>query len=208
MEFQEIDHRSVIQGRKEILQRRHPEATGIILYYLLVKDLIQGGIKLLYGKYILRGAEVGNYVSVFKRLLLKNEGHITIGDFTKIWSKIERTKIFIQKGARLTIGQNTFINGAFISVETLVQIGNHVDIAPYVMILDSQLPASLGTNSQKPASIIIGDHSWIATGAIIIRGVKIGEGAVVAAGSVVTKDVPPFTLVGGNPAKFIRNLRP
>lgn len=208
MEFQEIENRSVIQGRKEILQRRHPEATGLGLYFLLVKDLIQGGIKLLHGKYILRGAEVGNYVSVYKSLLLKNKGQVKIGDFTKISSNIERTKIFVEKDAILTIGQNTVVNGAFISVESFVQIGNHVHIGPYVMIMDSQLPPNYNNNSSKPSSIIIGDHTWIATGAIIIRGVTIGEGAVVAAGSVVTKDVPPFTLVGGIPAKFIRNLRP
>lgn len=52
--------------------------------------------------------------------------------------------------------------------------------------------------------IIIMDNVWVATGAIILPGVKIGEGAVVAAGAVVTKDVEPWTVVGGNPAKFIK----
>ena len=54
----------------------------------------------------------------------------------------------------------------------------------------------------KPISV--GDAAWIATGAIILPGVTIGEGAVVAAGAVVTKDVEPWTVVGGNPAKFIK----
>jgi len=49
---------------------------------------------------------------------------------------------------------------------------------------------------------------WIATRSIILRGVTIGEGAVVAAGAVVTKDVAPYTLVGGIPARTIKNLRP
>lgn len=51
----------------------------------------------------------------------------------------------------------------------------------------------------------VGNDVWIGNGAIIIAGVTIGEGAIVAAGSVVTKDVPPCTIVGGNPAHFIKN---
>lgn len=52
--------------------------------------------------------------------------------------------------------------------------------------------------------IIIGDNVWVASRAIIIPGVKIGEGAVIAAGAVVTKDVEPWTVVGGNPARFLK----
>lgn len=55
------------------------------------------------------------------------------------------------------------------------------------------------------APITIKDHVWITTNSIISRGVTIGKGAVVAAGSNVVKDVEPWTVVGGNPAKFIKN---
>jgi acetyltransferase-like isoleucine patch superfamily enzyme len=53
---------------------------------------------------------------------------------------------------------------------------------------------------------VIEKNVWIATGAIIIGGVTVGENAVIAAGSVVTKDIPPNTLAGGNPAKVIRSI--
>ena len=56
----------------------------------------------------------------------------------------------------------------------------------------------------KESSIRIQDNCWIATGAMILSGVTVGEGAVVAAGAVVTKDVEPWTVVAGNPAKFIK----
>ena len=53
--------------------------------------------------------------------------------------------------------------------------------------------------------IIIGDDVWLGTGVIVTKGVNIGDGAIVAAGSVVTKDIPPNTVFAGSPAKFIRN---
>ena len=52
--------------------------------------------------------------------------------------------------------------------------------------------------------IIIEDDVWIGTGAIILKGVTVGEGAIIAAGAVVTKDVPPYSIYGGNPASFIK----
>lgn len=57
-------------------------------------------------------------------------------------------------------------------------------------------------------AIIIEDEVWLGANSIILSGVTIGKGAIVAAGSVVTKDVPPYTIVGGNPAKFIKNRVP
>ena len=63
---------------------------------------------------------------------------------------------------------------------------------------------SLSMNTPKSKPIIIQDDVWIGRRAIILKGVTIGEGAVVAAGSIVTKDVPPHTLVAGNPAKIIK----
>ena len=62
-----------------------------------------------------------------------------------------------------------------------------------------------GTEILKP--VAIGNNVWIGCKAIILKGVTIGEGAVVAAGSVVTKDVAPFTLVAGNPARVIREVK-
>jgi acetyltransferase-like isoleucine patch superfamily enzyme len=59
----------------------------------------------------------------------------------------------------------------------------------------------------KSGEIIIGDNAWLATRSMVLKGVSIGEGATVAAGSVVTKDVAPYTLVGGIPAKLIRKLQ-
>ena len=72
------------------------------------------------------------------------------------------------------------------------------------MIRDSNNHKIIKEGYVTDAPIIIGDHVWIGVGATILSGVTIGEGAVIAAGAVVTKDVPPRTLVGGVPAKIIR----
>ncbi|MNW06569.1 putative acetyltransferase [compost metagenome] len=70
------------------------------------------------------------------------------------------------------------------------------------MISDTDYHQIEGTVSTKP--IVIGDEVWIGCKSIILKGVTIGNGAVVAAGSVVTKDVEPYTLVAGIPAKVIK----
>lgn len=64
--------------------------------------------------------------------------------------------------------------------------------------------ASGNVDSESKGSIIIGNDVWVGAGAIILSGVNIGDGAIVAAGAVVTHDVPAYSIVGGNPAKVIR----
>ncbi|EGJ30486.1 MULTISPECIES: DapH/DapD/GlmU-related protein [Moorena] len=89
-----------------------------------------------------------------------------------------------------------------------IHIGNDVSIGPEATIL------TLGHDPQSPSfgdrggDVIIGDRVWIAYRAIILPSVKIGEGAVIGAGSVVTKDVEPYTIVAGNPARLIRKRNP
>lgn len=82
-------------------------------------------------------------------------------------------------------------------------IGDNVCIASYVRIITGSHDAQSPTFSAVFKPVIIEDYAWICTGAMILQGVTIGKGAVVAAGAVVTEDVPPFTIVGGVPAKPI-----
>lgn len=87
-----------------------------------------------------------------------------------------------------------------------ITIGRNAHIGPEVLIRDSD-SHSTGEGGRPPTQpVTIGDHVWIGLRAIILKGVTIGDGAVVAAGSIVTKDVAPHTLVGGNPARFIREV--
>lgn len=86
-----------------------------------------------------------------------------------------------------------------------VTIGRDAHIGPEVLIRDSD-SHSTGEGRTPTRPITIGDHVLIGTRAMILKGVTIGDGAVVAAGSIVTKDVEPRTMVAGNPARFIRNV--
>lgn len=117
---------------------------------------------------------------------------------------------FYATGGRHTeVGRNVFINQncTFYDLGGL-QIADDVMIGPNVSLITSGHP--LAPSERRAAvtarPIVIGRNAWIAAGATIIGGVTVGENAVVAAGSVVTRDIPPNTLVGGNPARVIREI--
>lgn len=114
-------------------------------------------------------------------------------------------------GNRITIGDNTVINRfTYLDGRAPLYIGNNVNISHYALIQtlthDPQNPQFI--TLEKPVAIM--DHAWIGARAIIMPGVTVGEGAVVAAGAVVSRDVEPYTIVGGVPARRIgrrsRNL--
>ena len=102
------------------------------------------------------------------------------------------------------IGDDTIIGDhAFLDGRAPLTIGSHTDIASSVMIYNSEHDLEKEDFSARTEPVEIGDYVFIGPRAIILPGVKIGKGAVVAAGAVVTKDVPDFTIVGGVPAKEI-----
>ncbi|RCW48866.1 acyltransferase [Paenibacillus prosopidis] len=111
------------------------------------------------------------------------------------------------KKAKIEIGDYTFINRrSEIRCKEQVKIGNNCAISWDVSIIDTDYHQLSGTESTKP--VFIGDKVWIGCKSTILKGITIGNGAVVAAGSVVTKDVEPYTLVAGVPAKEVkRNVK-
>lgn len=104
----------------------------------------------------------------------------------------------------IKIGRDTIVGDhAFFDGRDKLTVGDHVDIASEVMIYNSEHDLSSEDFVATVAPVEIGDYVFIGPRAIIMPGVKIGNGAVVAAAAVVTKDVPEFTIVGGIPAKEI-----
>lgn len=111
-------------------------------------------------------------------------------------------RVFNPRGIK--IGEGTIIGYAsFIDGRDSVKIGSHTDIASEVMIYSSQHDLGSEDFHAISAPVSIGNYVFVGPRAIILPGVTIGDGAVVAAGAVVTKDVEPSAIVGGVPAKVI-----
>lgn len=129
---------------------------------------------------------------------------------------------FEKKSARLTVGDRTFIGRGVASIAHDVEIGSDVMIAWGVTITDHNSHSLRFSERQRDveqwhrgnkdwsgvnvAKVKVCDKAWIGFNASLLEGVTVGEGAIVGAGAVVTKDVPPWTIVAGNPARIIREL--
>ena len=112
-------------------------------------------------------------------------------------------------GRNLRFGRDVFVNHGCTAMDLGgIEIGDDVLIGPNVQLISSGHPLDPATRRRSitTAPIRIGRGVWLAAGATVLQGVTVGEDAVVAAGAVVTKDVPPRTLVAGVPARVVRSL--
>lgn len=142
----------------------------------------------------------------FKAVLLRWAG-VKVGNNVRICSSAK-----ILGNGCLTIGDNTWIgHEALIICSSSIIIGSNVDIAPRVFIgtgtheIDMNTVGIAGKGINK--DIVIEDGCWLGAGSIILPGVVMGEKTVVAAGAVVNKSIDSYILVGGVPARIIRDLR-
>jgi acetyltransferase-like isoleucine patch superfamily enzyme len=153
------------------------------------------------------------------RFLMLGDGFIKIGANFHCVSNRKRSVITLFSPCHLTvidqgqilIGNNVGLNGTTIVSKLKVSIGNNSMIGPNTIIVDhdshSIWPPTSRWNKQGVASeIIIENDVWIGMNCIILKGVKVGNGSVVAAGSIVLKDVEPNSLYAGNPAVKIKTL--
>lgn len=162
--------------------------------------------------------DVGENSSFEETGIIKKDGcALSIGSDSMISGRV----IFEREQAKVNIGSRVFMNGTIVCANN-VSIGDDVLIAWGVTVVDHDSHSLCFSERKndvvnwkrgikkwdhvKMGEVSIGNKVWIGFNSIILKGLKIGEGAVVGAGSVVTKDVPPWTLVAGNPAKIIRVL--
>lgn len=154
-----------------------------------------------------------------RNTLFSSNNFINIGAKSMIMSK----NVFAKENAQIVIGNQTFISGGtMLHCAKSIIIGDDVLISWGCTLVDNN-SHSVNFKERKNdlmdwfngkkdwskvamAPIIIEDKAWIGFNTIILKGVSIGEGAIVAAGSVITKDVEPYTMVGGNPATLIKRL--
>jgi maltose O-acetyltransferase len=154
----------------------------------------------LRARWLFRRCQVGERVSVQGKVRVVADGRVLIGDRVQFWEGIIATEIVCAPGAELSIGALTLFNyGTSVRAARSVQIGARCMFGSMVIVRDEA--------HGRVAPVTIGEDVWVAHGAIIEPGVTVGNGAVVAAGSVVVSDVPPAMLAIGNPA-ICRPLRP
>lgn len=183
----------------------------------------------LYFKMI--GIEFGKNMQVFDKISVSGHGEVIIGDnfvFTSgsginpICRNICGCIHTETDDSKITIGNNVGISSACIWAQTSITIGDNVNIGGDCLIMDSdahphdfikrrkEFAVKIGIENymreipSKP--IIIGDDCWLGARCIILKGVNIGARSIIAAGSVVTKDVPEDCIAAGNPAKVLKKM--
>jgi acetyltransferase-like isoleucine patch superfamily enzyme len=147
----------------------------------------------------------GKFLQANKHIqVIKKNCTVELGDYVKIFSNVKLSVTGGEGKALLKIGNHASIgNRTEIHCGKEITIGDNCIIAWDVVIMDWDYHRLNGkVPVRKP--VHIEDNVWIGCRAIILKGVTIGKGSVVAAGSVVTRDVPPNTLVAGNPAKIVK----
>lgn len=160
---------------------------------------------------------------LFARLLTHSQnGQIIIGNGFKCNNNITSNSIGLiqpcvfnisHRGSSIIIGNNVGISGSTINATTTITIGDNVMIGSGCLITDTDSHPlhwkdrlEVRNERIRQAPITIEDNVFIGARSIILKGVTIGKGAVVGAGSVVSRDVPPFAIVCGNPAKIVKYI--
>lgn len=148
-------------------------------------------------------------VSIGRRLVLRSSrGSNSIGVFQPV---VLRTLL---PNSRLVIGDDVGMSGSAVVAAKSIVIGNRVLLGSGALIIDNDLhpldPMQRARSEERSGArpVVIEDDVFVGARAVILKGVVIGEGAVVGAAAVVTTSVAPFTVVAGNPARQVRQIRP
>ena len=157
----------------------------------------------------LRGVDVvGPHARTLGRPRIENLGRMEMGRHILLRSVNVPVELATGPEGVLRIGDGVRLNyGVSIAAQQEVVIGHRARIGPYVMIVDSDFHDPYLRSRRPPARpVIIEDDVWIGAKASVLRGVRVGRGAIIGTGAVVTRDVEPFTIVAGVPARVVATL--
>lgn len=163
----------------------------------------------LNARWHLRHADrLGGRVTLRGRPSIVNDGTMTFGDRVRLVSTVATLELVSLPGGHLEIGNNVFINyGSSLVAGAHVVIGDDCLIGTHVMVMDCdfhRVEDKAWDTTGDP--IVLEERVWLGNRSMVLKGVRIGHDAVVAAGSLVTHDVPPRTVVAGVPSRIIRSF--
>ena len=142
------------------------------------------------------------------RVFVENHGRIEIGERVRIEARTIPVELVAWRGGKLSVGEGTYLNyGVSLSAHREVRIGKNCLIGNYSVVMDSDYhDLADRTRPGEAAPVVIEDDVWLGLRTTVLKGVTIGRGSIVGAGSVVTQDIPPRSLAFGVPAKVVRSL--
>lgn len=185
---------------------RHPIAASNYLF-----QLAKGHYYKMKFRVLRKNVRIGKNFRVKKKLIIKGAGKVRIGNnvFCDGTSHAITPWTYSEK-AVINIGDNIFLNGTRFGCKEKIEIGDNCIIAD-CRILDTDFHSIIPHRRNDPSAvrsgpIKIGKDVWIGLNSVVLRGVTIHDSSTVAACSVVYKDVPEYTVYGGNPAVFIKNV--
>jgi acetyltransferase-like isoleucine patch superfamily enzyme len=135
-------------------------------------------------------------------------GEVVLGEGVSFNGAVVPVELVTYDSGRIEIGERTFINyGSSIAARESVKIGAHCLLGHYTFVMDND-QHDIVRHMELPRSgpVVIEDHVWIGSKTVILSGVRIGSRAVIGAGSIVTRDIPPRCVAAGNPARVLRHL--
>jgi FkbH-like protein len=161
-----------------------------------------------WGQLYLRQCDsLGAWVRVVGRPRVDNQGRLTVGDRTRLVCNFAPIELRTGPQGAIAIGRQCAINfGTVISAARSVKIGDRTSMGPYCIISDTEVADPDVRAGKEPDPVHIGEGVWLASRVTILPGTRIGDEAVITAGSVVSGEIPARTVAGGSPARVLRYL--
>lgn len=180
-------------------------------WHVLLRRSVRYAWELGSARLYLRAADtVGPHARTLGKPRIENLGRIAIGSHVLVRSVNVPVELCTGPRGVLRVGNGVHLNyGASVHAENAVTIGDRVRIGPHVMIIDTDFhDLYVRSRRSEGRPVVIEDDAWIGAKASILKGVRIGRGAIVGVGAVVTKSVSPFSIVVGVPARPVATLDP
>jgi acetyltransferase-like isoleucine patch superfamily enzyme len=158
-------------------------------------------------KFRMAKAEVGRLPRIWGPLTIRNEGRLVIGDRFLLDSGGYRSQLAVGPAGTMSFGDDVFVNqGADVWAARSVLIGDRVLIGPHATIVDDSAHDVAPGIPRRVEPVVIESDVWLGRRCLVLPGVTVGRFSVVGAGAVVSRDVPPCSVVAGVPARVVRTF--